>query len=372
MKRKFSLGLVWDSLKDSFKGFSDNKVTKLSASLAYYTTFSVGPLLIVVIYLCSLFFGREAIEGTIYTQVKSFIGPDAATQVQTMIRNAAVANKNGIAAVIGIITLLIGATTVFGDIQDSINSIWGVKAKPKAGIMKMLKTRLLSFGIIATLGFLLLVSLIVTTVVESIGNRLEESFPDVAVIVIYAVNLLLTIAVTTALFAIIFKVLPDVKIKTKAIWPGAITTSVLFLAGKFLISLYISKANVGSTYGAAGSLVILILWVYFSSMILYFGAEFTKWYALQRGVQIIPTEMAEWNDKPAVAGAKSPSQVGKEHPLQSKLNNDMNEHIHKRDQQEQHKEQKPKKSKSGFGMVAAGLLLYFLKSARETDGSRQS
>lgn len=366
MKRKFSLGLIWDSLKDSFKGFSDKKVTKLSASLAYYTTFSVGPLLIVIIYLCSLFFGREAIEGTIYTQVKSFIGRDAAAQVQTMIRNATIANKNGIAAIIGIVTLLIGATTVFGDIQDSINSIWGVKAKPKAGIMKMLKTRLLSFGIIATLGFLLLVSLIVTTVVESIGNRLKESFPDVAVVVIYTVNLLLAIAVTTALFAIIFKVLPDVRIKTRAIWPGAIATAMLFLAGKFLISLYISKANVGSTYGAAGSLVVMILWVYYSSMILYFGAEFTKWYALQRGVHILPTELAEWNDQPAVAGAKSPSQVAREHPLQSTLNYDIVEHSQKveAERNRERQENKQVKKQPGFGVMAAGLLLYFLKSTR--------
>lgn len=375
MKRKFSLKLIWDSVKDSFKGFSDNKVTKLSASLAYYTTFSIGPLLIVIIYLCSLFFGKEAIEGTIYTQVKAFIGSDAAEQIQTMIKNAAIANKNGIAAIIGIVTLLIGATTVFGDIQDSINSIWGVKAKPKAGIMKMLMTRLLSFGIIATLGFLLLVSLVATTVVESVGKQLEQRFPDVTVVIIYIVNLIMTIAVTTSLFAIIFKVLPDVKIKWKAIWPGAIATSVLFLAGKFLISLYISKANVGNTYGAAGSLVIVILWVYFSSMILYFGAEFTKWYALQRGVQIIPTELAEWNDKPSVAGAKSPSQAGREHPLQSQLNHKMADHSRRKEQERNSRQEavnEQKKSKSGFGMVAAGLLLYFLKSSRGDDGIHTS
>ena len=309
MAKKFSFQLVWQALKDSFNGFSNDKVTKLSASLAYYTTFSLGPLLIVIIYLCSLFFGRQAVEGTIYSQIKSFIGADGAAQIQSIIKNAAISGKNGMAATIGVITLLVGATTVFGEIQDSINSIWGVKAKPKAGIMKLVSTRLLSFGMIASLGFLLLVSLAITTLVESVGNRLERMFPDVAVVILYIINLIITLCVTTALFAIIFKVLPDIRIKWKAIFPGAIATAILFIAGKFLISVYISKSNVGSTYGAAGSLVILILWIYYSSIILYFGAGFTKSYALQKGVHIVPAEYAQWSNEPAIAGAKSPSET---------------------------------------------------------------
>src|SRR5215213_5499052 len=180
--KKFSLKLVWAALKDAFTGFSDDKVTKLSASLAYYTIFSLGPLLIVIIFLCSMFFGKEAAQGSIYSQMQSFIGSDAAKQIQEIIKNASISDKGGVAATIGIITLLIGATSVFGEIQDSINSIWGVKAKPKAGIMKLVMTRLLSFGMIASLGFLLLVSLAITAVVEGIGNRLKEAFPDVTVV----------------------------------------------------------------------------------------------------------------------------------------------------------------------------------------------
>jgi membrane protein len=361
MAKKFSPKLVWTSLKDSSKGFSDHKVTKLSASLAYYTTFSLGPLLIVIIYLCSIFFGREAVEGSVYTQMKSFIGPDSAAQIQTMIKNAAISGKNGLAATIGIITLLIGATTVFGEIQDSINSIWGVKAKPKAGIMKVVMTRLLSFGMIASLGFLLLVSLAATTLVESIGHRLERMFPDVTVVLLYIVNLLLTFGVITVLFAIVFKVLPDIRIKWNAIWPGAIATAILFMIGKFLISLYISKSNIGSTYGTAGSLVILIVWVYYSSIILYFGAEFTKSYALQKGVHIIPSQYAVWDDEPAIAGAKSPSETDRQpQKIQPKLalTRSNSGPAHER------KEEKKKDKRPGFGMVAAGLLLYFLKSAR--------
>lgn len=367
MAKKFSPKLLWSSLKESFSGFSDHKVTKLSASLAYYTTFSLGPLMIVIIFIAGRFFGEEAVQGQIYDQMKSFIGSNAAEQIQTIIKNAAISNKSGMAAIIGVITLLIGATTVFGEIQDSINSIWGVKAKPKAGIMKLVMTRLLSFGMIASLGFLLLVSLAVTAMVEAIGNRLKEIFPDVAVVLLYIVNLIITLGVITALFAIIFKVLPDIKIKWKAIWPGAIATAILFMIGKFLISVYIAKSNIGSTYGTAGSMVILIVWVYYSAMILYFGAEFTKAYALQKGVHIVPTEFAVWDDKPAIAGAKSPSETERKPQKQLQPKYGLASHTERTDER---KQEKKKDKKPGFGMVAAGLLLYFLKSARGDDNVR--
>jgi len=367
MKKKFSLKLVWKSLKDSFKGFSEHKVTKLSASLAYFTTFSLGPLLIVIIFIAGRILGEEAAQGSIFDQIKGFIGPDGAAQIQTIIKNAAFSGKSGLAAVIGIATLLIGATTVFGEMQDSINSIWGVKAKPKAGIMKLVMTRLLSFGMIASLGFLLLVSLAITAVVEGIGNRLKDAFPDVTVVLLYIINLIVTFGVITALFAIIFKVLPDIRIKWKEIWPGAIATAILFMIGKFLISLYISKSDIGNAYGAAGSLVVLIVWIYYSSIILYFGAEFTKAYALQKGVHIVPSQYAVWENKPAIAGAKSPSETERK-PLKPTLPNyAVTSQFERTDER---KEKKKKNKKPGFGMVAAGLLLYFLKSARGNDTSR--
>src|SRR5919112_1862646 len=165
--KKFSVKHIWGLLKQSFKGFSEDKVPKLSASLAYYTVFSLGPLLIVLIFLAGVIYGREAIEGSIFGQLNGFVGKEAAAQIQEIVKNASISGKGGVAATIGIITLLIGATTVFGEIQDSINGIWGLKPKPKVGVMKLLATRLLSFGLIATLGFLLLVSLGITWVVES-------------------------------------------------------------------------------------------------------------------------------------------------------------------------------------------------------------
>jgi membrane protein len=244
-----------------------------------------------IIFLCGIFFGREAVEGTIYGQIEGFVGHDAALQLQSIIKNAAV-GKGTMAAIIGGITLLIGATTIFADIQDSINSIWGLKVKPKAGWFKLVKTRLLSFGVIGSLGFLLLVSLGVTALIEALTNRLKAHFPDVTVVLFYILNLVITFAVITSLFAVIFKVLPDAKVKLRDVIAGAIATAILFMLGKFAISFYISKSAVGSTYGAAGSLVVLLVWIYYSSMILYFGAAFTKAYAIKYGGEIHPNQYA--------------------------------------------------------------------------------
>ncbi len=290
--KKISFKGMWKVLKNSFSGFSDDKVTKLSGSLAYYTVFSMGPLLVVIISLCSIFLGREAVEGQIYGQLEGFVGKDTALQLQQIIKNAAISGKGTIAAIIGGATLLLGATTVFGEIQDSINGIWGLKPKPKRGWLKMLQNRFLSFSVIVSLGFLLLVSLGISTLVEAFSNRLKDALPDVTVVVFYIINIVITLLVTSTIFAVIFKVLPDADIKWRDVISGAVATALLFMLGKFAISIYISKSNVGSTYGTAGSLVVLLLWVYYSSIILYFGAEFTKAYAVEYGSEIHPSHYA--------------------------------------------------------------------------------
>ncbi len=292
MKEKVTIKGMWQVLKQSFKGFSTDKITKLSASLAYYTIFSMGPLLVLVISLCSIFLGRESVEGKIYGQFEGFVGHDTASQLQDIIKNASLQGKSKTAAIIGGIVLLIGATTIFAEVQDSINSIWGLKAKPKKGWLKMLQNRFLSFSVIISLGFLLLVSLVLASLIEALSENLKDAFPDVTVVVFYIINIVITFLVTAVIFAVIFKVLPDAKIKWKDVISGAIATALLFMLGKFGISFYISKSNVGSTYGAAGSLVIVLLWIYYSSIILYFGAEFTKAYALQFGEEIHPSEYA--------------------------------------------------------------------------------
>lgn len=292
MKKKFSIRGLWQVLKNAFKGFGTDRITKLSGSLAYYTVFSMGPLLLVIISLCGIFFGREAIEGKIYEQLTSFVGSDTAAQLQQIIKNASLQGKSTVAAIIGGVVLLIGATTVFAEIQDSINMIWGLKPKPEKGLLRLLRNRFLSFSVIVSLGFLLLVSLSISALVDAFSNRLAAAYPDITMLVFYIINLVITFVITMVIFGVIFKVLPDARIKWKDVRAGAIATAVLFMLGKFAISFYIGKSNVGSTYGAAGSLVILLVWVYYSSIILYFGAEFTKAYAVLYGEPIHPNDYA--------------------------------------------------------------------------------
>jgi membrane protein len=359
--RKFSFRQVIKSFKDAFKGFSEDKISKLSASLSYYTVFSLAPLLLVIIFIAGFFLGQEAAQGSIFRQLNDLVGSDAAKQVQEIIRNASLSGKSGIAMAVGIITLLIGSTTVFGEIQDSMNGIWGLKPRPKVGIMKVITTRLLSFGMIGALGFLLLVSLVATTVVEGLGNRLKESLADVAVVFFYIINLVLNLAVTTLLFAIIFKVLPDAKIKWKDIWPGAIATSLMFLIGKFGISLYISKSDFGSTFGAAGSLVILLVWVYYSAMLLYFGAEFTKAYALNKGARIVPNEYAQWDDDAVVAGAKT-----QDHKQENIPQNQFPHLARPIAFANEPVLPMKKKKSSGFATVLIGLILYLFRPPGRT------
>lgn len=292
MKQKKSKHRLWRIIKNASNGFIDDKVMKLSGALSFYMIFSMGPLLLIIITMCSIFFGRAAVEGKVYTQLERFVGHDTAAQLQSIIQHAAISGKSTLATIIGVIFLLIGASSVFAEMQDSINMIWGLKPKPKSGWIAFLKNRLLSFSIIVSLGFLLLVSLSFSALVEAFGNHLKLIIPGISVILVYVINFCITVGITTFIFAVVFKVLPDAEIKWKDVTIGSVATMVLFLFGKFAISFYISKSNVGSTYGAAGSLIILLLWIYYSAMIVYFGAEFTKFYAITYGDEIKPTDYA--------------------------------------------------------------------------------
>ncbi len=292
MKKKFSIKALGKLLRESIKGFSKDKVTKLSGSLAYTTIFSLAPLLIVIISLCSIFFGEAAVTGKVYAQLEDFLGHDTAITIQDVIKQAAIRDKGSLAMIIGIVTLLFGATAVFGEIQDSINMIWGLKPKPRKGWLKMLQNRFLSFSIIVSLGFLLLVSLGLTTLIDGFSKWMSDAYPQTAVVIFYVINQLLTLFFATLIFGVIFKILPDAKIRWKDIIAGAIATAVLFMIGKSLISLYISQSSAGSTYGPAAAFIVLLLWVYYSSLILYFGAEFTKAYAIEYGAAIHPNDYA--------------------------------------------------------------------------------
>src|SRR5664279_2440390 len=288
-------GFLHDSgsiIKTASTGFLDDKVLKLSGSLAFTMVFSMGPLILIIITTTSFFFGREAIEGRVYSQLEGFLGHDTAFQLQEIIKHAAISNKTTLATVIGIILLFIGATSVFSEMQDSINMIWGLKSKPKKGWVSFLKNRFLSFSVIIGLGFLLLVSLFISAMVSAFGDRLKSLVPGVSTPLLYTINMGVSLGLSGFIFAVIFKVLPDGRVGWKDVFVGAAATTFLFMLGKFAISYYISKTNVGSMYGAAGALVVLLLWIYYSSVILYFGAEFTHAYALHSGRPIKPAKYA--------------------------------------------------------------------------------
>ena len=304
---KFLLKDIWSITRQSFSDFIGNKVFKLSAALAFYTIFSLPAMLIIVISISDIFYGRAAVEGTLYHQISGFVGTDAALQIQEAIRGAALSKSSSFAAIVGVITLLFGATSVFSEIQDSINYIWKLKARPKKGkgFLKMVLNRLLSFSLVISLGFILLVSLLINGLMDTFIHRLTQMFPQLTIIVAYVFNVLLTFGITSLLFGMIFKVLPDARIKWKHVRAGAFTTAILFMLGKFLIGYYLGHSKLSSTYGTAGSVIVMLLWVYYSAMILYFGAVFTHVYALHSGSRIYPNNYAVWVQEIEVESVES-------------------------------------------------------------------
>ena len=285
---------TWTLLKKTMESFIDDEALKFSASLSYYTIFSISPLIIIVISVAGLVFGQDAVEGRVYYQIKSMIGSDAALQIQHIIATVQLQDKGVAGTIVGFCILFFGASGVFTEIQSSINYIWGVKAKPKKGILKFIINRLLSFSLIISIGFILMVSLLVNSMMDILYDRLQRllHITEASVVVLYGLNMVLIFVVITALFTVIFKVLPDAYIKMKDALLGASFTAVLFILGKFLIGLYVGKSNLGVTYGTAASIIIILVWVYYTSIILYLGAEFTKTYAKLRGGGIKPNAQA--------------------------------------------------------------------------------
>jgi len=291
-EKKSFFANAWILLRDSFNGFMDDRCLKLSAALAYYTIFSLAPLLVLVMSLASIFLGEEAIRGQIFGQINGLVGNEAAKQIQDMIKNVGLSGKTSTALAVGIITLVIGATSIFVEIQDSVNLIWRVKAKPKKGWLKLLKDRLLSSSLVVSLGFLLLVSLVVNGIVLALSDQLTRLLPGLGVYVISAINFAISMAVVAVLFGVIFKVLPDAKIAWKDVRLGAAFTALLFMLGRYLIGIYIDTTGTESTYGAAGSMIVILTWIYYTAAILYFGAEFTQAYANHFGIKIEPADNA--------------------------------------------------------------------------------
>jgi len=275
-------------IKESFREFINDNGMKLSAALSYYTIFSLPPLLLIIISLCGFFFGAEAVRGEIFGQINGLVGNLAALQIQEILKNVKLANTNALAAIVGIVILIIGASGVFSEIQDSLNIIWGIRTKPKSGFRRFLHNRLRAFSMIGSVGFLLLVGLVISAVIEILNNKLTESLHPNTVILFYAINLLTVFLIITLLFTLIFRTLPDGKVVLKDCIIGASFTAFLFMIGKFAIGAYLGSSNIATAYGAAGSLILILAWVYYSAIILYFGAEFTKIYAHTHGMKITP------------------------------------------------------------------------------------
>ncbi len=291
-KKNFSkISLV---IKDVFREFSADNIVKYSASLAYYTVFSIAPLLVVITTFFGFLFGQEAMQGQIYDQLNKLVGSRAAIQIQDIIKNIHLGGNNFFATVISIIILFIGATSMFGEIQDSINKIWGLRIKPHKVWWKLIVTRMLSFSLILSIGIIMIVSLLLNAVVAAFGKFIARFISNYSLYFIQVSDAILSFIVAAFLFSLIFKILPDAKIRWKDVLFGGFITAVFFTLGKLGIGYYLGKSNFTSVYGAAGSIIILMVWVYYSSIILYLGAEFTKVYAKLYGKNILPNEYAEW------------------------------------------------------------------------------
>jgi len=276
MKTYFTL------FKQTISEFSRDKVPRLGAALAYYTIFSLAPLLLIVIAIAGIVFGHDAAQGKIFEQLRGVLGSTTAAAMQEMVKNAAKPKSGSIATILGVATLILGASGVFGQLKDALNTIWDVKPKEGGGIMVLIKDRFLSFAMVFGVGFLLMVSLVIDTAIAAMGKYAGSHLPGGEALW-HFVELAFSFCVVTVLMAGIFRLLPDLKIEWRDVWLGAALTSLLIVLGKFALSIYFAKSAVGSSFGAAGSLVIVLLWVYYSAQILLFGAEFTQVYARSHG-----------------------------------------------------------------------------------------
>lgn len=279
-------------LKESYSEWNDDDPFRMSAAMSYYAIFSLPGLLLIVISVAGFIFGEEAVQGEISTQISSMIGSDAAKNVEEMISNVHQNESSIWATIIGFATLIFGATGLFYQLQISLNQIWEVQVKKEEGIKKVLVDRITSFGVILVIGFLLLISLVLTAALSAFSDFIKENLPSYLIYVFYIVEFLVSYGIITLLFATIYKVLPDVNIRWKTVWIGAAVTAALFVIGKFALGIYFGKSDPGSAYGAAGSLILILLWVSYSCLILFFGAEFTQVYARRYGHKIEPNSHA--------------------------------------------------------------------------------
>jgi membrane protein len=283
------LGLVF---RQAVTGWWNDNVPRMGAALAYYTLFSLAPVLIVAIAVCGFIFGTEAVRGEIVGQIEGLVGHDGAIAVQAMLEGAAKPSSSVLATIVGIITFFLGATGAFLELQADLDAIWRVKPKSRGSFLRdLLMQRLISFGLVLGFAFLLLTSLVVSAALAALHTYVGNAIPGMAILW-EAVNVVVSLGVITILFAMIYKVLPDVKLAWGDVWVGALMTAGLFTVGKFLIGLYLGTSAFSSTYGAAGSVLVVLVWVYYTSQIILLGAEFTRAYVDRFGKRPPPEEFA--------------------------------------------------------------------------------
>jgi membrane protein len=282
---------TWDLLKQTYAEWVEDKAPRLGAALAFYSILSFAPLLVIAIAIAGAVFGEEAARGEIVGQIDQLVGHEGAVAIQQMIEHANRPGAGLVAATLGIATLLIGASGAFGQLQDALNTIWEVRPKPGRGVWGFIRDRFLSFVMVLGTGFLLMTSLVISAAIAGLSKYLTDLLPGAWIWQV--VNQVVSFGVFTLLFALIFKYVPDAKVAWKDVWVGAAVTALLFTIGKFLLGVYLGRGSVGSAYGAAGSLVVLVVWIYYSAQILFFGAELTQVYAKRHGSRIEPADYAE-------------------------------------------------------------------------------
>lgn len=282
---------AWDLVKETFSEWSSDQGPRLGAALSYYTVFSLAPVLLIVISVAGLVYGRQAVEGRIVTQLRDLLGPQGAQLVQSALARASAHKAGVVSTIVGVGTLILGATGVMVELQGALNQVWKVIPRPGQAVRSFVRQRLLSLALVLSFGFVLLVSLAFSAALAALGGWLGSFMPE-SVVLGHLLNWVVTVAIITLLMALIFKVLPDAKVAWRDVWIGSFVTAVLFQIGKFLIGLYIGKASVASTFGAAGSLAVLLVWVYYSAQIALLGAEFTRAWANRLGSRIVPESNA--------------------------------------------------------------------------------
>lgn len=293
---------LWHLIKEAAADWSHDRAPRLGAALAYYTVFSLVPFLVVVIALIGLVLGQEAAQSAILSHIATLVGDQSAAAIKDMIQRADQPSTGLVATGLAVVTLLFGASGVFGQLQDALNTVWGVEPKEGRGVWGFIKDRFLSFVAVLGTGFLLLVSLILSSALAAFGKWFSGLLP-LPEALLHLFNFVLSFVVVTGLFALIFKVLPDARVAWRDVWVGALLTAALFTIGKYALGLYLGKSNVASAYGAAGSLVLILVWVYYSAQILLYGAEFTQVYANRLGERIVPAPDAQVaNPRKAAAG----------------------------------------------------------------------